>query len=78
MGVEHVSHAVLVDGGPVQAAGEFENVAEHGALVVSALDNMSGHYRVAKTSLEVARQAFEATGIRVRSGAARRYDFGAP
>lgn len=77
VGTEHISHAVLADGGPVQAAGEFEVVAEHGAFVVSALDNMSGHYRPAGASLEVARQAFEAAGIRVRSGAVRRYDFGA-
>ena len=78
VGMEHISHAVLANDGPVQAAGEFEVVAEYGALVVSALDNMSGHYRPAAASLEVARQAFEAAGIHVRSDAIRRYDFGAP
>lgn len=77
VGVEHISHAVLANGDPVQAAGEFEVVAEDGVLVVSALDNMSGHYRPATASLEVAQQAFEVAGIRVRSGAIRRYDFGA-
>lgn len=75
--VEHISHAVLANGDPVQAAGEFEVVAENGVLVVSALDNMSGHYRPATASLEVAQLAFEVAGIRVRSGAIRRYDFGA-
>lgn len=74
VGVEHITHAVLAEGDPVQAAGEFEIVVEHGALVVSALDNMSGHYRPAAASLDVAQQAFEAAGIRVRSGAVRRYD----
>ena len=78
VGVEHISHAMLADGGPVQAAGEFEVAAEHGELVVSALDNMSGHYQPAAASLEVAREAFEAAGIRIRSGAVRSYDFGAP
>ena len=78
VGVEHVSHAVLAGGGPVQAAGEFEIVAEDGVPVVSALNNMSGHYRPAAASLEVAQQAFEAAGTRIRSGAVHRYDFEAP
>ena len=78
VGVEHVSHAVLSHDGPVQATGEFEIVAEDGVLVVSALNNMSGHYQPAAESLEVAQQAFEAAGIRIRSGAVRRYDFEAP
>ncbi len=78
MGVEHISHAMLADGGPVQAAGEFEIAAEHGELVVSALNNMSGHYQPAAASLKVAREAFEAAGIRIRSGAVRSYHFGAP
>ena len=78
VGVEHISHAVLAAGGPVQAAGEFEAVTEQGGLVVSALNNMSGHYRPAAASLRVAQQAFEAAGIRVRLGAIRSYDFGTP
>ena len=77
VGSEHISHAVLADGGPAQAAGEFEIVAEDGTLVVSALNNMSGHYRPAAASLEVACRAFEAAGIRVRSDAVRSYNFGA-
>ena len=78
VGIEHISHAVLAGGGPVQAAGEFEVVAEDGALVVSALNNMSGHYRPSTESLEIAQQAFQAAGIRVRSGAIHSYDFGTP
>ena len=77
VGGEHISHAVLADGGPVQAAGEFEIETEHGAPVVSVLNNMSGHYRPAKASLEVARRAFESAGMRIPTGAVRSYDYGA-
>ena len=76
VGGEHISHAVLADGGPVQAAGEFEIETEHGAPVVSALNNMSGHYRPAAASLEVARRAFESAGIPVLPGVVRSYDYG--
>ncbi len=78
VGIEHISHAVLAEGGPVKAAGEFEVVAEDGALVVSALNNMSGHYQPAEASLRQAQQAFEAAGIRVRPDAVQSYDFGSP
>lgn len=73
VGFEHISHAVLADGGSVQAAGEFEVEAGQRGLVVSALNNMSGHYRPAAASLDVARQAFEAAGIPVRSEAVHSY-----
>ena len=73
---EHISHAVLADGGPVQAAGEFEIETEHGAPVVSALNNMSGHYRPAAASLEVAHRAFESAGIPVLPDVVRSYDYG--
>ena len=73
---EHISHAVLANGGPVQAAGEFEIETEHGAPVVSVLNNMSGHYRPATASLEVARRAFESAGIPVLPGVVRSYDYG--
>ena len=75
VGVEHISHAVLAAGGPVQAAGEFEVVTDQGGLVVSALNNMSGHYRPAAASLRVAQQAFEAAGIRVRTETIHNYDW---
>ena len=76
VGGEHISHAVLANGGPVQAAGEFETGTGHGAPVVSALNNMSGHYRPAKASLDVARIAFESAGIRIPTGAVHSYDYG--
>ena len=47
---ENITHAVLADGGPVQAAGEFEVVEEGDAMVVTALNNMSGHYRPTRTA----------------------------
>ena len=71
---EHISHAVLVGGEPVQAAGEFEVVEEQEATVVSILTNMSGHYRPAKSSLAVAQEAFEAAGLRIRPGGVHHYD----
>lgn len=76
VGGEHISHAVLADGGPVQAAGQFEIGTEHGSLVVSALNNMSGHYRPAEASLEIARTAFESAGIHIPLHAVRGYDLG--
>ena len=77
VGVEHITHAVLADGGPVQAAGELEIRAEHGSFVVSALNNISGHYRPAEASLEIARTAFESAGIHIPLQALRGYDLGA-
>ncbi len=76
VGDEHISHAVLANGGPVQAAGEFDIGTEHGAPVVSTLNNMSGHYRPAAASLEVARTAFESAGVRIPPGAVQSYDWG--
>lgn len=73
---EHISHAVLADGGPVQAAGEFEIGTERGSLVMSTLNNLSGHYRPSKASLEVARTAFESVGIHIPLRAVRGYDLG--
>lgn len=66
---EHITHAFLAGGVPVQAAGEFEVVAEQGAIAVSYLDNSSGHYLPDAASLEIARRAFEHAGLRVREGA---------
>ena len=71
---EHISHAVIADGEPVQAAGEFEVVEEQEATVVSILNNMSGHYRPAGASLTAAQEAFEAAGLRIRPGGVRHYD----
>ena len=73
---EHISHAVLAGGGPVQAAGEFEIGTERGSLAVSTLNNISGHYRPAEASLKIARTAFESAGIQVQLHAVRGYDLG--
>lgn len=73
---ENITHAVLAGGEPVQAAGEFEAVAEGESVVVVALDNMSGHYRPDEGSLSLAREAFEAQGVPVRPGCVRPYDWG--
>lgn len=77
-GGEHISHAVLADGGTVLAAGEFEIGFDGGAMLVSELNNMSGHYRPAKSALTLARAAFESAGIGVRSCGITSYDWGAP
>ena len=69
-----ITHAVL-EGGPVEAAGEFEVIDVDGAKVVTALNNMSGHYRPDQSSLAVAREAFEARGLRVLQGAVEQYDW---
>ena len=71
---EHISHAVIASGEPVQAAGEFEVVEEQEATIVSILNNMSGHYRPARASLTVAQEAFEAAGLRIRPGGVHDYD----
>ena len=72
---ENTSHAVLADGGPVLAAGEFEVEFDGPTMFVSALNNMSGHYQPTPDSLAVAQEAFEAAGIHVRPGAVTPYDF---
>lgn len=72
---ENITHAVLAGGESVQAAGEFEAVAEGESVVVVALDNMSGHYRPDEGSLSLARDAFEARGVPVRPGCVRPYDW---
>lgn len=73
---ESISHAVLADGGPVEVAGEFEVAGEGETVVVTALNNMSGHYRPDADSLSVAKEAFEARGVPVRPGCIRPYDWG--
>ncbi|WP_419842603.1 hypothetical protein [Candidatus Poriferisodalis sp.] len=75
---EHISHAVLARTDLVLAASEFEVAFDGTAVVVSSLNNMSGHYRPSASSLDVARQAFEVSGIAVRAGAVRTYDWQAP
>lgn len=57
-----------------RAAGEFGT--EHRSLVVSTINNKSGHYRPAEASLEIARRAFESAGIHIPVRAARGYDLG--
>ena len=62
---QQISHAVLADGGPVQAAGEIDAVTISGKTVVISLDNKSGHYRPGRISLAVAKAAFESRGVQV-------------
>ena len=75
---EHISHAVLASGGPVEAAGEFKVMAHGRDRVVIALNNLSGHYRPRSESLRVAVEAFEQRGWRVSRGDVRAYDLEAP
>lgn len=74
----HTSHAVLANGDPVLAAGEFTVVLHGSEIVVSALNDMSGHYRPGAEGLAVAQRAFEAAGIDVRADAINSYDWEAP
>ncbi len=75
---EHISHAVLADGGPVQAAGEFE-VSELGKVkVVMSINNMSGHYRPGRESLDAAMRAFEERGLQVLPDSVEQYDWRTP
>lgn len=73
-----ITHAVLADGGPVEAAGEFEVVELGDAKVVTALNNKSGHYRPGSQSLDIAREAFEERGLRVLPTGIKRYDWRTP
>lgn len=73
---EHITHAVLAGGEPVQAAGEFDVQWQSGGAIVARLNNVSGHYRPARASLAVARAAFEARGLPVRAGGVQDYDRG--
>ena len=45
--------------------------------MVTALNNMSGHYRPDANSLSVAKEAFETRGLPIRPGSIRLYDWGA-
>ena len=74
----HISHAVLASGAPVLAAGEFAVEYDGTTMIVSALNNMSGHYRPETGTLAVAAAAFERAGISVRPGAITSYDWEAP
>lgn len=71
----HLTHAVLAGGKPVQAAGELRVGWQQGTMVVTALNNASGHYQPAAESLAVAREAFESRGVPVRSDGVRHYDW---
>ena len=66
---------MLAGGEPVQAAGEFEVMAEYDTKVVTALNNMSGHYQPDESSLTVAAQAFEDRGLQVQRDGIRGYDW---
>lgn len=75
---ENISHAAIAGGGPVIAAGEF-SVEIHGpTIVVSELNDMSGHYQPGADGLVVARRAFGTAGIAVRLDAVTSYDWEAP
>ncbi len=72
---EHISHAVLADGGPVQAAGELE-VSEVGKnRMISSINNMSGHYRPGRESLDAVVEEFEESGLRVLPDGVKQYDW---
>lgn len=73
---EHITHAVLAGGRPVQAAGEFSVEWRYGNTIVARLNNMSGHYRPASGSLAVAQAAFESRGLTVRPDGVQDYDWG--
>lgn len=73
MGV-HITHAVLAEGGLVQAAGEFEVVGFEGAWKIMTLNNKSGHYRPGSESVQVAIEAFELRGCEVMRDGVERYD----
>ena len=75
---EDITHAAIASGRPVQAAGEFEFERDRGTITVSMLNNMSGHYRPAASSLAVAREAFETRGFPVRPDNVRHHDWRAP
>ena len=75
---EHISHPVLADGGPVEAAGEFEVMVHGRNRVVTALNNLSGHYQPRTESLRVAVEAFERRGWHVSQGGIHAYDLEAP
>ena len=45
-------------------------------MVVTALNNMSGHYRPDANSLSVVKEAFETRGVSIRPGSIRPYDWG--
>ena len=75
---EHISHAVLANSGPVLGAGEFQMDFDGSAMVVSELNNMSGHYQPGAEALALAKAAFEAAGIDVRPAGIRPYDWEAP
>ncbi len=74
-GAAHTSHAVLANGGPVLAAGEFTVEFRGSEIMVSALNDMSGHYQPGADGLAVAQDAFEAAGISVRPEATTSYDW---
>ncbi|WP_420439788.1 hypothetical protein [Candidatus Poriferisodalis sp.] len=75
---EHISHAVLAPGGPVLAAGEFRMDFDGSAMVVSELNDMSGHYRPGADALALAKETFEAAGIDVRPSGVTSYDWETP
>ena len=75
---EHITHAVLAGGGPVQAADEFEVIDFGDVKEVTALTNMSGHYQPGHESLAVAKEAFEARGWRVLPDGVEQYDWRTP
>lgn len=72
---EHISHAVLAGGKPVQAAGEVKVRRQRDTLVVTALNNASGHYQPEAASLAVAQEAFESRGVAIRPDGVRHYDW---
>ena len=72
---ENISHAVLSGGDPVLAASEFSAELHGSVIVVTELNDMSGHYRPGADGLAAAQDAFEAAGISIRPGAIKSYDW---
>ncbi len=71
---EHISHPALVRGDPVSAAGEFEATLTEDTVEIMEFDNMSGHYRPGRKSLDIARAAFGGRGARVRAEGVREWE----
>lgn len=64
-----IVHAVLADGLPVLAAGDVSLVVLGDYKAVIRLSNRSGHYRPARSCLELAAEVFRNQGFEVPNGA---------
>ncbi|SDW83062.1 RHS repeat-associated core domain-containing protein [Saccharopolyspora shandongensis] len=60
---QEISHSVLTNGNPVQAAGEANIAGGNGGYFGLEVNNHSGHFRPSDSSLDVGRDAFRQHGI---------------